>query len=577
MRAAVLAFAALLLLAFAPASASAAFSLGSLTAAPASTQAGAHSDFTLHVAFPDTATDVKDLTIRLPPGLVGNPTATPKCTVAQLNADSCPASSQVGTVSTAATITIVAPVSLPLTVNGTLYNLTPPAGEPARFGIVLRPLAVGPIPVLPNIVLQSAVKLRKADFGLDTVINDIPNTASGFHTHIDSMDVHLQGLAGSPPKPFMRNPTSCTPATTGFVATDYSSGSAPDSATGTASFTPTGCDALDFSPTFSASIGSKGHTAARTLPPLTTVVDQDDGEAGVNTVVVLLPEGVTASTSALSHQCPVAAFEAGTCPANSVVGTATADSPLLTQPLTGPVTVVVPDTAGLPRLGLDLQGPLHIQLFGKFVLTPNGPGNEFDQLPDIPLSHFVLAFNANDLVVTQRDLCQPPTPTFATGFLGWNGAKQTGHIPAKVNGCGSGGGGGGGGGGGAGKVKAKVRVKKASTNKPVLKLVVKTKKGKAAAAIKKTKLKLPKKLRFSKGKAFKRNFHTHPHGAIRRKASSVAVTIKHGHATKLVEKAMKRSLVRRGHIARHKLHFKLSVKDSKGHTTKLKLTTKAKP
>ena len=126
---------------------------------------------------------------------------------------------------------------------------------------------------------------------------------------------------------------------------------------------------------------------------MTTVVDQDNGEAGVDVVSVVLPQGVTANNSALNNQCAVAAFQAGTCPADTVVGTATARSPLLTQPLTGPVTIVVPESGvGLPRLGLDLQGPLHIQLFGSFILTPNGPGNEFDQIPDIPLSHFVLAF-----------------------------------------------------------------------------------------------------------------------------------------------------------------------------------------
>src|SRR5205823_8952618 len=141
-----------------------------------------------------------------------------------------------------------------------------------------------------------------------------------------------------------------------------------------------------------------GHTAPATKPPLTTIVDQDLGEAGAREADVILPKGVGAVAKQLTHQCQLAAFVAGTCPSDTVVGSATASSPFLPQPLSGPVTIVAAGP-GLPRLGLDLQGPLHIQLFGSFTLSP-GPGNSFVGLPDIPLSHFVLNFAADRLVAT---------------------------------------------------------------------------------------------------------------------------------------------------------------------------------
>lgn len=420
-----------LAVALAPASAEAAFSVSGLAAAPASTAAGAHSNFSLQIAFPDTATNVKNLTIHLPPGLVGDPTATALCEVADLNSDNCPAASQVGTVTANVTVTVLPPVGVPLTVNGTLYNLKPQPGEPARFGIVLRPLTGG----IGNIVLQSAVKLRPTDYGLDTVINGIPKTASGVPTHIDSMDVQLQGMAGSPAKPFMRNPTSCSPATTGFDAVDYNG----HTASGTASFTPTACEALDFSPTFSSSIGSRGHTAAGTFPPLTTVVAQDAGEAGVRDVAVTLPKKIAAQSLPLTRQCSLARFQAGNCPAKTMVGSAKVISPLLTKPLAGPVSIVVPAVGGngLPQLGLDLLGPLHIQLFGSFIVSPTaGEGNAFSDVPDIPLSRFALKFNADDLVGTVRNLCKPPVPKFPFTFVGWNGATLSGKAPVGVKGCG---------------------------------------------------------------------------------------------------------------------------------------------
>lgn len=57
--------------------ASAAFSLENLSATPASPAAGANSDFSISLDVEDANADLKDLTIHLPPGLVGNPLATP--------------------------------------------------------------------------------------------------------------------------------------------------------------------------------------------------------------------------------------------------------------------------------------------------------------------------------------------------------------------------------------------------------------------------------------------------------------------------------------------------------------------
>src|SRR4051794_28251252 len=149
-----------------PAAADAAFTVTG-TAAPTNNDAGAHSDFNIHLDF--NGGQVKNLTVGLPPGLVGDPNATPLCTVAQLNADACPANTQVGSVSANATLHILSPLlDLPATVNGSLFNLQPQPGEPARFGIVLHALPLPPPlddAILPPIILQSGVQLR-SDYGL---------------------------------------------------------------------------------------------------------------------------------------------------------------------------------------------------------------------------------------------------------------------------------------------------------------------------------------------------------------------------------------------------------------------------
>ena len=113
-------------LALAP-TAHAALGFQGLSAAPTNANAGAHSDVNIHIGFTSPADDVKDLTVGLPPGLVGDPTATPLCTLTQLQGDACPSASQVGTVTARGhrAPPDPLPLTLPLTVNGSLYNVEP--------------------------------------------------------------------------------------------------------------------------------------------------------------------------------------------------------------------------------------------------------------------------------------------------------------------------------------------------------------------------------------------------------------------------------------------------------------------
>jgi hypothetical protein len=448
--------AAVALLIAVPASAQA-LTLSGLTATPVgtnATQAGAHKDFHLHMDF--GGGQVKNLTVGLPPGLIGDPSATPLCTVAQLNADACPTNTQVGSVSANATLTVIQlpplpPIGVTVDVNGDLYNLTPQPGEPARFGIVLRPvdsLLCPPLPqvlcdalppIVPNIILQSGVQLRP-DFGLNTVINNIPNSTSGLNTTINSQDITLFGTAPGTGKHFMRNPTSCKQQTTKFTAVPYSG----STATGQASFTTTNCGAEDFSPTLSAEVGGPGQTTNGVPTTASTSILQDADEAGLLDAVVKVPGDLNPNaTIFFGSHCDQASFQAGTCPASTVVGLATAASPLLSQPLFGNVELVT-GSGALPNLGLDLKGQLHLLLQGTVDIS-NGNTVAFNGLPDIPISRFQLTFtNPPGLLGTSRDICVPPAPVFHADFTGYNGASSSVDSAATVDGCGAGNGGTGG-------------------------------------------------------------------------------------------------------------------------------------
>jgi ketosteroid isomerase-like protein len=161
-------------------------------------------------------------------------------------------------------------------------------------------------------------------------------------------------------------------------------------------------------------------------------------------------------------------------------------TPLLTVPLSGQVSIVEPLTpGGLPNLGVDLKGPLPLQLRGNFVLVP-GPGNVFDGLPDTPITRFELNFDADKLIATMRDLCQPPPPVFHADFEGHNGRKRSSDVAADVEGCGA----------NAAKPTAKVKLRRSQSDHPRMKAKVKA----GISGLKKMKLKLPKQLRFGGGR-----------------------------------------------------------------------------
>jgi hypothetical protein len=552
-------FAAALSLLAAPA-ANAAIGFHGLSAKPTNLAAGANSNVNIHIGFSDPSDQVKDLTVHLPPGLVGNPTATPLCTVSQLNSDNCPANTQVGT-TTANVNVIVGGVPVAQTVNGSLYNLVPQPGEPARFGIVLRP------PVGQKIVQQSAVRLRP-DFGLDTVINNFPREASGLEADIKSIDISLFGKANG--KGFMRNPTSCVAKAVRFNATSYSG----HAATGTApSFTPTACGALPFSPKLSVELGANGATSAGSVIPVTTVIDQADGEAGLENATVLLPSAI-GPTSAFGIQCPVGQFHsnASACPSGSIVGKATATSSYLSGVESGPVAVVEPAPGQtLPRLGVDLHGPLSLQLLGNFVTEAQGTGNAFIGLPDIPIAHFELRFHGGSggLLSTSVDLCKSSPPVFHAAFAGYNGAKRTQNPAAKIEGCG---------GGGGAKPHASVKLRRARSRHPRVRFAIDA----AAAPLKVAKLRLPKSLRLAKGKAWKRGVIANDENLTLAKSMlhhtrhSLRVTAPVGGADLLRVKMGRHAVKRTKRLVHRRLKFRVTARDVDGRHTSQRIRVRVR-
>jgi hypothetical protein len=403
------------------------------------------------------------------------------------------------------------------------------------------------------------------NLGLDSVVTGIPNTANLGPPPLNNVPIRIASqtltLFGEAPtgKAFLRNPTSCGTSTTRFSATSHNG----ESATAQSTFTLSGCENLPFSPELTAVVGSRGQNEPAGRPQMTTIIEQEPEEAGLKRAQVILPERVSADATVLGRRCPTPQFQASSCPPDTIVGEARAESPLQTQPLEGRVSIVEPLTpGGLPNLGVDLMGPLALQLRGNFVLVP-GPGNVFEGLPDIPTTRFELTFTENNLVSTQRDLCEPPTPAFQTDFLGFNGKSKVGPVEAQVAGC---------------TPDAEVKLTRSRSRHPRM---VATVEG-GGSTLRKAKLKLPRQLEFGNKKALKRGVKALGDGgslgkkALKRGARSLKVDAANG-AQMLKVKARKKALNRVKKINRGKsLRFPITVEDAGGFTTKLEPRAEAR-
>jgi hypothetical protein len=523
----------------------AAFGLGLTTSAePVDLQAGANSDFEIEIDISDASDQIRDLTIHLPPGLVANPLAPEFCTQAQFEAEppECPEESKVGEVTSNVTLT---PPGVTVDLTGEIFNLVPQPGEPARLGNALGPAR-----------LEAPAALRESDFGLDTFLTDIPDALGASSLQINSIDFALFGeTLTDPPAGFMRNPTSCVPATTSFDAVAHNNNTASDDAD---PFTPTGCDALAFDPGFSALLRPGGASGLK--PEVTTTITQTPTEAGLQRAVVVLPPELGADNAVLANQCTEDQFAVHQCPANSILGAATAASPFLPAPLTGSVALL-PPAGGLPRVGLDLLGALPLQLVGDFVLTAQGTGVEFAGLPDIPITSFALTFTGgeNGLVLASRQVCDPPALLFNETFDAHSGATVAKTTAATVEGeCPE------------KKPKAKIKLRKLGSDEPKMKVKVKA----GSDELKKAVVKLPKKLKFASGKKFDKG--TEAQASARRAKAKVKhtkrkLTLKRKRGTRRFKATIEDGALKRvGKIkAGKKLKFRVKARDVDGDLHKI--------
>lgn len=413
-----------------------------------SPQAGSYSPFTLSFSRQDQEQEISGLTVSLPPGVTAKIAGVAKCSDAEIQAaannpsgaseaasPSCPAASEVGTVQAGSG---VGPE--PLSLSGKAYLTGPYKGAPLGLAVIVPALA-GPFD-LGNVVVRTALYINPNDTHVTAVSDPLPTivdatgadgVTDGFPDRIKTINVTLNRNT------YILNPTNCNPTSINATFTSTSGATSPASQR----FQVGGCRELPFKPSFTVS--TQGHASKAAGASLHVHVTSAPGQANIAKVKTDLPKQLPSWLPTLQKACLAATFATNpaSCPEGSLVGTATAVSPLIAAPFTGPAYLVSHGGAAFPDLEIVLQAEgITIVLDGKTDIKKGITISDFETVPDQPVSsfeltlpmgpHHVLATNVPEKL--NHNLCGQ-TLNMPTLITGQNGAtvKQTTKI--SIMGC----------------------------------------------------------------------------------------------------------------------------------------------
>jgi hypothetical protein len=374
----------------------------SLAAGGTNSLAGAFSPFTMTLTRQDGEANPKTLAVHLPQGLLAKLGGVPLCSDADASTGNCPQGSQIGTI-TASTGVGGAPLWIPQPGKAptAVYLSGPYKGAP--YSIVAKvPAQAGPFD-LGTVVNRAAINVDP-NTALATITTDpLPQFLEGVPVLLRTLHVDVNRPE------FMLNPTSCEEKQIKATVT-ASNGAVAEPTTG---FQATNCAKLGYSPKLKLTL--KGSTKRSGNPAVKAVLTQPANQANTAGATVILPSSEFIDQSHINNPCTRVQFNEGACPASSILGTVRATTPLLDQPLEGPI--YFRSNGGereLPDIVLDLHGPIHITQVG-FIDSVQKKGTEisrvrtrFQSVPDAPLTKLVVSFfgGKKSLIENHVNLCQ---------------------------------------------------------------------------------------------------------------------------------------------------------------------------
>ena len=393
--------------------------------------AGAFSPFVLKLNREDGTQALRGIEVSLPKGLLASLGGIPYCSDATLNSiptgigtgaaemahPSCPAASQLGTVSAS-----VGAGPSPFTLRtGKLYWTGPYKGAPVGLAAVF-PAVAGPFD-LGNVVVR-------VGFYVDPETAQITAKSDPLPTMLHGIPIDIRELRADLDRPnYTLNPTSCNPMS--FEANLTSS-------TGQVvhrsdHFQVGGCGNLGFKPKLGLSL--HGGTARTKHPALTAMLTfPKERGANIASASVALPHSEFLDQSHIGTVCTRVQFAAHQCPAASVYGYARAYSPILDYYLAGPV-YLRSSSHELPDLVADLNGQIEIAVVGRIDTDKHGGiRTTFESVPDAPVSKFILKMQGGKkgLLQNSTNLCRGNHKSTAK-FTAQNGMEVVLHPKLKAS------------------------------------------------------------------------------------------------------------------------------------------------
>lgn len=390
----------------------------------ANPQGGAFSPFAVDVARVDGDQELKGVDVKLPPGLTAKLAGVRYCPedaiasaaansgAAEASSSSCPDSSYVGKAEVAA-----GSGPEPFQIAGKAFLAGPYHGAPLSLAVVT-PATAGPFD-LGSVVVRVALFVDPATAQVSAVSDPIPHVFGGALLDIRSVAVTLDR------RQFSLNPTNC--AQMSVDATLHGGGSNPldpgafTSFPASVPFQVQGCDRLDFRPKLFMRVF--GGTRRGKSPKLRATLIARGGDANIARSAVTLPRPFFLRQSSIAKVCTRVQFAARECPAKSVYGFATAETPLLDAPLKGPVYLRSSDNL-LPDLVVALHGQVEIDLDGRIDQVKRRMRTTFDVVPDVPVAKFSLTVRGGrkGLLENSTNLCARKYKVIAK-FTAQNGKK----------------------------------------------------------------------------------------------------------------------------------------------------------
>jgi uncharacterized repeat protein (TIGR01451 family) len=372
--------------------------------------AGLYSPFTMRLTRNDGEQDLTKFSSILPSGVSAKIAGVEKCTDAaiagakgktgrqELAAPSCPAGSRIGRSLAGAGVGSVLTY-----VPGSIYLAGPYQGAPLSV-VAITPAVAGPFDV-GTVVVREALTLDPvtAEVHVDGDKSDpIPHILKGIPLKLRDLRIYVDR------ENFTINPTSCDPtAVKGILFGSYADVFSPGDDVPVAlssRYQAANCASLGFKPKLALNL--KGGNRRGGHPGLKAIVTPRKGDTNIGKAVVKLPRSAFLDQAHIRTICTRVQFAADACPKGAQYGYVKAWTPLLDEPLEGPVWLRSSNNK-LPDLIFDLHGIVDIEVAGRIDSIRGGIRTTFEGVPDAPVSRLVLQMQGGKkgLIQNSRNLC----------------------------------------------------------------------------------------------------------------------------------------------------------------------------